>query len=330
MAAKDLWLRLYTEITRDRKLRRHPASIRWTWITIMCMAKVSPVPGLLLLSESVPVTLEDIADEAALDLSEVKEAVAIFAAQDMLAEESGIYRLINWDERQFESDTSTDRVRRYREQQSKKNETDAKRFRNVSETAPETETETETENNLSSPNGDSSELFQNDEPVAEETPTKTVPYDRIVELYHQTCPSLPKVRQLTKKRRQLIRTRWTGSLEDFRSVFSRAEQSDFLTGRKSSKDHPGWVADLEFLLREESWAKICEGKYDNRGAPAANVPRGYASIMEAAQRRRGINPNDIRTDSSHRDGGYGGIPPDARQRDGPDRRSLVCGTGTSG
>ena len=142
MAAKNLWLRLYTEITRDRKLRRHPASIRWAWITIMCMAKVSPVPGVLLLSESVPVTLEDIADEAALDLSEVKEAVAIFARQDMLAEESGIYRLINWGERQFESDTSTDRVRRCRGQQSEKNETHTKRFRNVSETAPETETET--------------------------------------------------------------------------------------------------------------------------------------------------------------------------------------------
>ena len=32
------WVRLYTEITRDRKLRRHNPTVRWIWVGLMCMA----------------------------------------------------------------------------------------------------------------------------------------------------------------------------------------------------------------------------------------------------------------------------------------------------
>jgi len=72
------WLRLYTEITRDRKLRRLDPVYRWVWITILCMAKESPMPGALLLSEGVPVTADDIADEAAVSTEEVNYALQKF------------------------------------------------------------------------------------------------------------------------------------------------------------------------------------------------------------------------------------------------------------
>lgn len=288
MAAKGLWVRVYTEITRDRKLRRHPAATRWAWLTILCMAKESPVPGVLLLSESVPVTLEDIADEAAITVAEAEAAVATFLNQAMLEEDGGLYRLIHWDERQFESDSSAERTRNYRERQKQKNETSQERHSNVTVTPPETETETEI---ISSPNGDSSPgLFENDE-IEQSEPADRVPYQEIVDIYHQECPSLSKVLSLTAKRRRLIKARWKGSVEPFRLVFSRAEQSEFLSGRKPSKDHPGWAADLEFILKEDHWAKIIEGYYNNRGAPAiqsapVKIPRAFASLMEAQARRR--------------------------------------------
>lgn len=333
MAAKGLWVRLYTEITRDRKLRRHPAPIRWAWITVLCMAKESPFPGTLLLSESVPVTIEDIADEAAIDVEEARQAIAVFKEQCMLTETDGVYSLINWAERQYESDNSAERTRQYRERKKKQDETSQERHSDDAVTPPEADTETETDI-ISSPNGDSSpELFSPEElpDEPEQIPAKqTVPYDRVVEAYHECCPSLPRIQQLTKERRRLIKKCWKGSVEPFRMVFSRAEQSDFLTGRKPSPKHPNWVANLEFILQESSWTKILEGQYDNRAAPASssNMPRGYASIMEAVQRRKGRMQNDLRRDVSHCDGGYGGIPPDAGQRDGSDRRSMVCGAGT--
>jgi hypothetical protein len=277
------------------------------------MAKESPIPGVLLLSASVPITAEDIADEAALSVEETQQALEAFIVQDMLEIiEDGVLRLINWDERQFESDNSSERSRRHRnKKQSNVSATDLQRCSNVAATPPDTDTEADTEV-LSSPNGDSSpELFGDGDLVeegGEERVAKTqVPYLQIVDLYHECCPSLAKVRQLTKKRRQLIKARWPGSLEPFRLVFSRAEQSDFLTGRKPSRDHPSWVADLEFILREESWAKISEGKYDNRGAPVAmpKIPPAYQSIFDAVARRR---ERDLRGDGGNCDSSARSIP----------------------
>lgn len=75
MAPKGLCLRLYAEITRDRKIRRMDIKLRWIWIAVMCMAKVSPEPGKLLIAEGIVATDEDIADEAAIDLPDVQAAM---------------------------------------------------------------------------------------------------------------------------------------------------------------------------------------------------------------------------------------------------------------
>lgn len=136
------WLRLYTEIRRDRKLRRLPPAQRWLWVTILAMAKESPRPGLLLLSDGVPVTEEDLADEAFITREEVDAGLQAFKEQRMLDLSEGVWHLVNWDKRQFVSDSSTDRVQRFRE---KKDETLLQRFDNVTETPPDTETDTNTE-----------------------------------------------------------------------------------------------------------------------------------------------------------------------------------------
>src|SRR5690554_3675548 len=125
------WLRLYTDITWDRKLRRHPPAYRWVWIGILCLARRSPKPGYLLLSRNVPVTFQDVSDETAVTLHETEEAIKIFLKQNMLDEEDGLLKVTNWDKRQFTSDYSTQRVRKYREK---------KRKGNVSETPPDTDT----------------------------------------------------------------------------------------------------------------------------------------------------------------------------------------------
>jgi hypothetical protein len=154
--ANSTWLRLYTEITRDRKLRRLPPAYRWVWIAIMCIAKESPKPGRLLLSCNLPATAEDIADEAAVDLETVLQALEIFKKLEwnMIHEEEGILVLTNWEKRNsFKSDSSTERVRRHRI----KNETLQKRCEGVTVTPPDTDTELykETDNNppIIPPNG---------------------------------------------------------------------------------------------------------------------------------------------------------------------------------
>ncbi|PMQ02385.1 MAG: hypothetical protein CBR30_01715 [Dictyoglomus sp. NZ13-RE01] len=156
--ANNTWLRLYTEITRDRKIRRLPISYRWIWIAILCMAKESPIEGKLLLSEHLPITVEDISDEAQVPVEEVKKAIEVFKEQYMLHEEDNVLVVTNWNKRQYVSDSSSERVKRYREKKKSvtgmkrysnvtetENVTDMKRYSNVTVTPPDTDTDSDTD-----------------------------------------------------------------------------------------------------------------------------------------------------------------------------------------
>lgn len=112
---------------------------------MMCIARKSPLPGALFLSVNVPVNIDDLADEAAIPLEDVKSGIQSFKDQEMLKEIDGVYHLINWDKRQFSSDNSTERVKRFRDKQKQEDETEVKRYNNVSETPPDTDTESDTE-----------------------------------------------------------------------------------------------------------------------------------------------------------------------------------------
>lgn len=80
-------------------------------------------------------------------------------------------------------------------------------------------------------------------------------------LYHTICKSLPKVKSITDKRKKAIKKLMnTYTLNDAKEVFTQAEESSFLTG----KNDRGWKADIDFILREDKFVSILEGKYDNK------------------------------------------------------------------
>lgn len=166
--ATELWFRCYTEIKRDRKLRRLPINYRWIWVAILAMAKESPIQGQLLISENIPATIEDIADEAAADIEETEQAIQKFIEQDMMHEEDGVLILTNWDKRQYASDSSTERVRKHRQQ---KNETLLKRYSNGEVTPPEAEAESRDQRQSTETEKEEEEEEGPGLPVASSSPT---------------------------------------------------------------------------------------------------------------------------------------------------------------
>lgn len=87
------------------------------------------------------------------------------------------------------------------------------------------------------------------------------PYEIILGRYHDIMPSFPKVRKLTAKRKTAMRVRWKEdltSLADWEAYFRDAAKKRFLIGRNDR----GWVANFDFLLREQTIAYMQEGKYD--------------------------------------------------------------------
>lgn len=88
-----------------------------------------------------------------------------------------------------------------------------------------------------------------------------IDYQGIIDLYHKILPELPKVVNMTDKRRKAIRTcantkKSYSRLDFWEAYFNQVRKSDFLMGR--SKD---WKANIDFLTQHSSFIKVIEGAY---------------------------------------------------------------------
>lgn len=117
------WFRFYDAALDDPKVQRLPGDLFKTWVNLLCAAsrndgrlpELADLAFMLRLPEDVAAAhLESLMDAGLLD--------------DLDGEKSPH----NWDARQFKSDVSTDRVKRFRKRSEKRDET-------VSETPSETE-----------------------------------------------------------------------------------------------------------------------------------------------------------------------------------------------
>ncbi len=111
-----------------------------------------------------------------------------------------------------------------------------------------------------------------DDEIPEEPPLLSQPKKKkqevdcefIVNLYHNRCPSFPKVLKITDKRKAKIRVRFEEmkfNYETLQEVFDRCEASHFMRG----DNNRGWRADFDWIFtNSQNWVKVLEGKYDNR------------------------------------------------------------------
>ena len=85
----------------------------------------------------------------------------------------------------------------------------------------------------------------------------------VKDIYNETCVSLTRARTVTDKRsKAIMKLVDKYGIEQIVKAFSMAEESDFLKG----KNDRGWVADFDFVLREDPFVSILEGrKYANKG-----------------------------------------------------------------
>lgn len=96
---------------------------------------------------------------------------------------------------------------------------------------------------------------------------KNIDYLKIIDLFHEVCPSFPHIRTVSENRKKAIRARMKiYSIEDFRTLFEKAEASDFLKGGNNRN----WTADFDWLIKDSNMPKVLEGKYDNRQRSSGN------------------------------------------------------------
>lgn len=133
------WLRLYTRITSDNKIRLLAFEDRWHYVALLCLKRT----GLLDEPES-ELKQRRIAVEMGLQVRELEEVFRRLSEVGLTDRQGNP---LKWQDLQFESDSSTARVRKYREKQKKSkrnaNETLQKRRGNVAVTGQDTDTDTD-------------------------------------------------------------------------------------------------------------------------------------------------------------------------------------------
>jgi len=123
------WFRMYSEAVDDEKLRLLAFEDRWHFVAILCCK----AKGILDVPENL--LLRKVAVKLGVDLRTLEEVIRRLSEVGLI--DKNTLQPLAWNERQYVSDSSTERVKAYRER--------VKRSRNVSETAQETDTEADTE-----------------------------------------------------------------------------------------------------------------------------------------------------------------------------------------
>ena len=89
-----------------------------------------------------------------------------------------------------------------------------------------------------------------------------IPYQKIIDAFHEILPELPKTEKLTEKRKRYIKNLWADdlpNLKNWQNYFKFVSQSDFLMGR-STTGRP-FKATLEWITKPENFIKIYEKNY---------------------------------------------------------------------
>lgn len=107
--------------------------------------------------------------------------------------------------------------------------------------------------------------------TADEPPAPApAPYETIKSLYNTICKSFPRCKALSDARRKAIKARFVSgyTLEDFETLFTKAEKSSFLKGRNNRN----WTASFDWLIKDANMAKVLDGNYDDhhQGGPDRN------------------------------------------------------------
>lgn len=227
------WFRVYHRMIDDERLRLLAFEDRWHFVALLCLKADG-----LLDAERDEMWERKIALKLGVQLRELDEIQRRLTAVGLVDCD---LQPVKWDELQFRSDNSTERVRAYRKRKQKQQRNNVKRDGNVSVTVQETDTDTDTElsTNVDCASGDALKPAH------------------IFEKWNDVAGRLgkPRVRDLTPSRRQLLNARIAQHpIDDFVTVFSKIEASDFLRN--------GRFCTFDWVMKRANFQKIIEGNYD--------------------------------------------------------------------
>ena len=228
------WFRMYSEFMHDPKVQIMSEHNQRRLLMIFCMRCNGDV------------TLHDahVTFQLRISQEEWEQSKAVFMASGFI---DSANKVLNWDKRQFVSDSSAARVAKHRALHKTVTVTPC----NVTVTPPE-QNRTDTEQIKSLAIG-----------------KPNCPHQEVINLYHEILPNNPMIRDWTPARQALLKARWNEdserqNLDYWRSFFEYVAKSSFLTGKTTGQNGRVFNPGLDWILKAENFAKVREGRYEDK------------------------------------------------------------------
>lgn len=140
------WFRMYAEFAKDPKVQSMDETLQRRLVMLFCLK----------CSDEITLSHDELACALRISGEELETTLEVFRRKGFIDAEDNI---CNWDKRQFVSDSSTSRVRRYREKQRNGDETLHGSSSHGEVTPPDTDTDTEKKNSCASRDARFSEFW---------------------------------------------------------------------------------------------------------------------------------------------------------------------------
>ena len=179
--------------------------------------------------------------------------------------------------------SETDSTRRSRKSRAKKNNKMLQCNNNATKGNTEIEKELELEKEL-----------EKEKEYIHTSEVAPVQLQGIIDMFNEICKSYPRVTKLSAARQKAIKARLkVYSIEDFRELFTMAEQSHFLKGGNNRN----WSANFDWLIKDANMAKVLDGNYnDNKDRNVHQAqqeePEGGETYIEKWSKKYGLDEQE--------------------------------------
>ena len=251
------WIKITTDMFDNRKikhLRRLPDgnNIVLIWVMLLTMAGRCNSGGMIFLTENIPYTPKMLADELDFEENTVRLALEALERLGMVVMSNGCFTIAGWEEHQ--NVEGMDKIR------------ESKRLAQARWRAKQKVLPPAVDSTVDSTvDGERISVDDAEEDIEEEREEEKerdkIDYKGIVAAFNSICVSFPSVKALSDARKKAIKARLKSySLDDFKTLFEKAEASSFLKGKNNSN----WSATFDWLIKDSNMAKVLDGNYDDK------------------------------------------------------------------
>ena len=261
------WIKITTDIFDDEKILLIESlpdayAIITVWFKLLCLAGKMNNSGVFMMNSRVAYTDKMLATIFRMKETTVQLALQTFENFGMVEIIDGVITIPNWgkhqnlDQLESRKEYMRNYMQGYREKQKL--------------LTGKTNGKTNNKSNVS----EAEEDIEEDKDIDIERDKEKIDYKGICNAFNEICVSYPSIRSLSEARKKAIKARLaTYKVDDFKTLFQKAEASSFLKGRNDRN----WTATFDWLIKDSNMAKVLDGNYDDKPQKGGTSNERYNS-----------------------------------------------------